>query len=342
MSDLRATERLIINQLIDHGIFTSTITPQTAGTTADAINALKRPVTQQRLNSYFKTLLGVVPDNYQENLLFLFSDKRLDAESVHVLLATIKAVINLPELQNTQSDRVVPTQTVISQVRSEVVSLDEKEIRRRITALFVDRFGLFTPDMPELGPSEQTEEVEDYWDISPDFNYVAQCLVNHLRAGESAQPATATQRVNRALLNHRYLSRSSKLWPDLLLHKEEIAAQWSQLDRFELECGDDYALLLDKTRQPSRAKPFVVAIAVAGSLGVGLPVDQLGIRIRSMIRQIFPDESVTVTLVKQALTDFGLVIEENGYVSPTPIASRFAMKTMLEQDAGAQSPEGEN
>lgn len=334
MSELRATERLIVNQLFDHGIFTSTITPQTTGTTVDAINALKRPVTQQRLNSYFKNLLGVVPDNYQENLLFLFGDKRLDAESVHILLATIKAVINLPELQNTQSDRVVPTQTIIRQVHSEVVALDEKEIRRQIVALFVDRFALFTPDMPELGPSDQTLEVEDYWDISPDFNYVDQCLVNHLQAGENAQPATAQQRVNRALLNRRYLSRQSKLWPELLLHKEAIAEQWAQLDRFELECGDNYALLLDKTRQPSRAKPFVVAIAVANSLGVGLPTDQLVPRIHLLIRQIFPDTNVVISQVKQAMKEYALVKEENGYVSPTPLTSRFVMKTMVEQDEG--------
>jgi len=332
MSNLRATERLIINQLMDHGIFTSTITPQTTGTTADAINALKRTVTQQRLNSYFKNLLGVVPDNYQENLLFLFGDKRLEPESVHVLLATIKAVINLPELQNAQSDRVVPTQTIIRQVHSEVVELDEKEIRRRITHLFVDRFALFVPDMPELGPSDQTQEVEDYWDISPDFNYVAQCLVNHLQAGESAQPTTPMQRVNRALLNKRYLSRDSKPWPELLVHKAEIAEQWAQLERFELECGDDYALLLDRTHQPSKAKPFVVAIAVARSLGVGLPIDKLVPRIHLIIRQIFPEEQVGISLVKQALTDNALITEENGYVSPTPIAKRFVMRTVLEQD----------
>lgn len=333
MSNLRATDRLIINQLFNNGVFTRTITPKTTGPMVDAINALKKPANQQRLNSYFKNLLGVVPDNYQENLLFLFGTQRLEPEAVHVLLATIKAVINLPELQNTQSDRVVATQTIIRQVHSEVVTLNEKEIRRQITALFVDRFALFVPDLPDLGPSEQTQTVEDYWDVSPDFNYFAQCLVNHLQAQTDTQPLTPVQRVNRALLTQRYLSRSSKLWPDLLVHKAEIAEQWAQLGRFDLECGDDYALLLDNTRQPSKAKPFVVAIAVANSLGVGIPSDMLTTRIHLLTRQIFPETDVSVSLVKQALTDNGLVKEENQYVSPTPIVSRFVMRTMVEQDA---------
>ncbi|AKP64450.1 hypothetical protein FC99_GL000251 [Levilactobacillus koreensis JCM 16448] len=327
MSDLHGPEQLIVNELLNHGIFTSTITPQTSRQMADAINALKRPQTQQRLNSFFKGLLGVVPDNYQENLLFLPGNQRLDADSVHVFLATLKAVINLPELQNQQSDRVVLTQTIVRQVHSEVVNLDEKEIRRRITALFVDRFGLFTPDMPEVSAVERTEEIDDYWDVSPDFNYVAACLVEHLQAATVDPEPTPLQRVNRALLTQRYVDRSSRVWLDLVTHKAEIAEQWAQLDRFDLECGDDYALLLDKSRKKSEAKPAVVAVAVARSLGVGLPTDTVTTRIHQIIHQLFPESTINVTLVKQALTEMALVRERDGYVSPTPIAHRFSMRT---------------
>jgi len=327
MSDLQANERLIVNQLFDQGIFGSRVTPQKSKATIDAINALKRPQFQIHLNKFFKDLLGMVPENYQETLLFLFGARRMDAETVHVLLATIKAVINLPELQNTQSDRVVLAQTIIRQVHSEVTALDEKEIRRQITDLFVERFGLFIPDMPELSPTEQSQEGDDYWDVSPDFNYFAQSLINYLQREHDSQALTPIQRVNRALLNKRYLSSSSPLWPDLLTHKAEIASQWDQLGRFVLDCGDGYAMLLDTRRKPSRAKPFVVAISVAKSLGVGLPITQLMGRIQLITRQIYPDHTISPSLVKEALLENDLVIMRDGYASPTPIAKRFAMRT---------------
>ncbi|MCH5464805.1 hypothetical protein [Levilactobacillus tujiorum] len=327
MSELYGTEQLIINELFDHSIFTSTVTEQTTRAKREAINALKRPATQQRLNAFLKDLVGMGPSNFQENLVFLPGKKWLSPETVHVLLATLKAVINLPELQNTQLDRVVAVKTVVRQVHSEVVDLDEKEIRRQIIDLFVQRLGLFVEDEPVMGPDNQAQEVEEYWDVSPDFNLIAQCLVTQLQGAQHLPDLTAIQRVNRALLNQRYLSASSRLWPDLLANKQKIADQWRQTNRFVLECGDDYALLLDSQRVPSTAKPFVIAVGVARSLGVGIPSDQLTKRIHQISEQVLPGYVINVSLVKEALHDNALARLQDGYVIATPLVHRFVMRT---------------
>ncbi|NLR10311.1 MULTISPECIES: hypothetical protein [Lactobacillaceae] len=329
MSTLYGTEQLILNELFDHSIFTSTITSKTTQARAEAINALKRPATQQRLNAFFRDLVGVIPSNFQENLVFLPGEKWLSPEAVHILLATLKAVINLPELQNTQLDRVVDVRTIVRQVHSEVVELDEKEIRRQIIALFVQRLGLFAADEPEAGPDgdDQAQEVEEYWDVSPDFNFIAQCLVNQLQETQQLPALTAVQRVNRALLNQRYLAASSRLWPDLVAHKAAIAEQWRQTNRFVLECGDDYALLLDERRTPSTAKPFVIAVGVARSLGVGIPADRLTARIHQIAEQVLPGYAINVSLVKEALHDNALARFQDGYIMATPLVHRFAMHT---------------
>jgi len=333
MSDLHGTEQLIVNELFDHGIFTSTITDHTTQATADAINALKRPATQQRLNAFLSNLVGVGPSNFQENLVFLPGEKWLAPDTVHVLLATLKAIINLPELQNTQLDRVVDVRTVVRQVHSEVVNLDEKEIRRQIIDLFVQQLGLFTEDEPETEQDDQAQEVEEYWDVSPDFNFIAQCLVDQLQVAHQLPELTATQRVNRALLNQRFLSASSRLWPDLIANKIIIADQWRQTNRFVLECGDDYALLLDERRTPSTAKPFVIAVGVARSLGVGIPEEQLSMRIHQVSEQVLPGYPINISLVKEALRDNALARVQDGYVMATPLVHRFAMHTADEGDA---------
>jgi len=333
MSDLHGTEQLIINELFDHSIFTSTITDRTTQVMADAINALKRPAAQQRINAFLDDLVGLAPTNFQENLVFLPGEKWLAPETVHVLLATLKAIINLPELQNTQLDRVVAVRTVVRQVHSEVVDLDEKEIRRQIIDLFVNRLGLFLEDEPEQGPDDQAQEVEEYWDVSSDFNFIAQCLVNQLQAAADVKELTSLQRINRALLNQRYVAASSRLWPELVAHKETIAAQWRQTNRFDLECGDDYALLLDRKRTPSTAKPFVIAVGVARSLGVGIPSDQLTTRIHKIAEQVLPEYPINVSLVKEALHDNALAREQDGYVIATPLVHRFVMRTADEGEA---------
>ncbi|WP_259681559.1 hypothetical protein [Lactiplantibacillus pentosus] len=72
MPELHHNERLIINQLLDQSLFTSTIQSGMTNRTKEAIQALKRPQVQQRVNTYLRDLVGVVPENYQENLVFLF------------------------------------------------------------------------------------------------------------------------------------------------------------------------------------------------------------------------------------------------------------------------------
>ena len=78
-----------------------TTTPLAAATQQSraAIAELKKPSVQQRIGNYFKNLLGLAPDNFQENLLLLAGTAKLNSAQVHVLLATVKTVINEPELQ---------------------------------------------------------------------------------------------------------------------------------------------------------------------------------------------------------------------------------------------------
>ncbi|WP_187346974.1 hypothetical protein [Lactiplantibacillus argentoratensis] len=75
MPELHQNERLIINQLIDQSVFTSTLQKNMTNRTKEAIHALKRPQVQQRVNMYLRDLVGVLPENYQENLVFLANYK---------------------------------------------------------------------------------------------------------------------------------------------------------------------------------------------------------------------------------------------------------------------------
>lgn len=342
---LSGPERLIINRLIDQNLFTSTHTAKTAQATAAAVMALKRTVVQQHVNGFLKDLVGTVPENYQESLVWLVGPLKEDSETVHVLLATLKAVINIPELQGNRTDRAVLAQTIVRQVHSEVPQLDEHEIHRLITDLFVDHFHLFVPDVPESTPADQDQEVAEYWDVDPEFNRFAQALVTSLTKREDTAPLTAVQRLNRALLINRYLSRatlSPQLWTTLQANRESIAQQWAELDRFDLECGDDYVLLLDKSRTPSRAKPTAVAINVARQIGVGMPEAKLNQKIKQVTAQLFPDYTLAPTPVKQALIEFCLVTIQHDFVSPTPLVSRFMVTTQAEEEqeyAGNPNPD---
>ncbi|GEO65713.1 hypothetical protein [Levilactobacillus spicheri] len=337
VTHLRGAERDIVNQLIDRNLFTSTLTAQTPKATVNAVKALKKTVVQQHVNHFLQELVGTIPENYQENLVWLVGPPKEDAETVHILLATLKAVINVPELQGNRADRSVLTQTIVRQVHSEVPQLDEREIHRRITQLFVDRFQLFTPDTPEYVPLDQDQEVIEYWNVDPDFNRIAQALVTRLATKAATPPLTRLQRLNRALLIKRSLSRattSPQLWQTLQEHRTELAQQWAELGRFDLECGDDYALLLDRTRTPSRAKPTVVAIAVARQIGeVGLPAAKLMAKIKQVTAVLFPDATISPTLVKQALAELGLVTVRDTFVVATPIAQRFLAKTTPEEES---------
>ncbi|MEE6716345.1 hypothetical protein [Schleiferilactobacillus harbinensis] len=334
MAKLQSSERLIINQLFDHSVFTSTVTPDMTHATVDAINALKRPAVQKKITSYLNDLVGMGPDNYQENLLFLLGPNQLDPDAVHVLLATLKTIINEPNLQTAEADRLVVAEKIVRQVRSEVINLGEKEIYRLITRLFVDRLGLLTPDQIDGPLPDQTEFVTEYWDVSPDFTAVAKCLVDALIAEQTPPQLTQSQQVNRELLLHRYMSPDTApvLWPVLVANKHAIAAQWTELQRFVLECGNDYALLLDSQRQQSAAMPYVAALAVANSLGVGIPAADLNGRIHQIAQQLYPHKDISVSDVKTALSDNALIQHQQNFISPTPLVQRFAVRTDDEGD----------
>lgn len=59
MANMTNLDRLIINELLDHGVFTTT--PLTAATQQSraAIAELKKPSVQQRIGNYFKNLLAL-------------------------------------------------------------------------------------------------------------------------------------------------------------------------------------------------------------------------------------------------------------------------------------------
>lgn len=329
MAKLHATERLIINQLFDHGVFTSSITAELTNTTTRAVQALKKPITQQRINKYLKDLIGIIPKNYQENLLLLISDDVLPAQTVHVLLATLKTIINLPELQGKESNHVVSTELVIKQVHSEVIELDEHEILKEITDLFVNRFALFTVDVPESNSTEDSDKINEYWDISPDFNFFAECIVDYLLSREKNPILNDIQRVNQALLTDNYIGakQSPELWATLVSNKDYISHQWSQLKRFYLECGDDYALLLDQSRRTISSKSFIAALLVAKSLINGLPEDQLKYRINEITKNNFPDVRISNVKIQKLLFEEKLIIKKNGFLIASPIIDRFQVKT---------------
>ena len=338
MVQIHQNERMIINTLFEQGVFTNGTTPKMPQRQIDAANASKKPLTQQRISSFLQELLGVIPTQYQGNFAFLFGADSLEPAAVHVLLATLKAVINLPELQNNLEDRAVATRTIIRQVHSEVVELSEWQIRGVISQLFVDQMGLFVAGVPEMvdPATSDPQEVDDYWIVDVNFNQVAQCLVDRLVNPSVASKLSLGQRVNQALLLRQFLSprTAPELWPFLREHQAEIAAQWAQLGRFELEMGQDYALLLDRQRQPSTAQPFILAIAVAQSLGAGIPVAALSSRINAVAARVLPHYQGGTTPVKQALLTNGLAQEHAGFVVPTILASRFAVTDQSASDPG--------
>lgn len=174
-------------------------------------------------------------------------------------------------------------------------------------------------------------EVAEYWDVSPDFNYVAQCLVDQLMPQLSddytTSQLTQIQQINRQLLVHRYVSRDQmpELWDTLKNNVEEIAARWAPLDRFYLEVGDHYALLVDQTRKPSGAQPFIVAIAVAKLLGAGVYENELNELIKKTVSQMSATANITTTQVKQALEDYDLAEYTGDLIIATPLIERFAV-----------------
>lgn len=331
MANLKNSDRLVINELLDTGIFASHAQRPSADRQR-AVDELKLPSTKRRLNSYLKGLIGTAPRNYQQNLLLMLGSQRMDTFSVHVLVATMKAVINEPSLQNGGDDRVIEVSRIVRQVASVVREADEREIVREINTLFVDRLGLFVPDAAP-GNSQTEGFINDFWDVNPSFTQVARCLVDEIKTQNNAPDGLELlQQVNRALLTHAYLSPESTphTWELLQAYREEIAAQWDELGRYRLECGQEYALLLDTRRHPSESRPYIVAMAVAHSLGVGIPEKDLTARIRQLTRQLFGDNPVQPSTVKDALFESHLAQRKDDYVIPTPIVRRY--KVTVEDD----------
>lgn len=334
MAELHQAERTIINTLLDRGLFTSSVTSETKRAQETAIEALKRPGIQKRINTYMRDMFGEAPQNFQENLLFLNGTQTLTAVETHVLLATCKAVINAPELQGVTADRVIACTTLTTMVNSEVTELDDKQVRRLISALFVDRFQLFSVDRPVMDTDDESAEVEEYWDVMLDFTNFVQCLVGWLRVDRTTEKLTAIQRVNANLLQYRYLDakRFPELWTILAANKVEIEASWHELQRFYLECGDDYAVLLDDYRRPSDSRPFYAAVRVARSLGSGLNEVDYNQRIKVIWQQLYPKATLNVTLVKDAVRDAALAYETDGFMVATPLAQRYAVQLDGESD----------
>ncbi|RXT58361.1 hypothetical protein [Lacticaseibacillus chiayiensis] len=325
MAKITKLDQLVINELLDHGVFTTTPLPAATQISRAAINELKKPSVQQRLSYYFKNMFGVSPQNFQENLFFMIGAENLSQVAVHVLLATVKTIINEPELQSNLEDRAIPTQKIVRQVHSEVTELDERDLLRMIDALFVKRFGLFTPDRLEEGAENVPAEIDDYWEIHPDFNEFAQNLVDYLTNEQTRPILNDVQKVNRFLLTEQFMSPKTtpRLWPVLVAHKEAIAEQWAQGGRFVLEVGDQYALLLDQQRQPSVAKPYLAALVVAHKLGAGVAADELTGLIKSVTVELFPGFTIQPSQVKAALLENDLMRDQDNYWVSTPIVARF-------------------
>lgn len=334
MIELHANERFIIERLLERGVFTSTVTSDMLKNEAEAIQTFKRPQTKKRITEYLYEVFGLVPNFYQDNLVFLPGFQYMGPDEVHVFLATLKTVINEPSLQFGDDARVVATQTVIRQVRSEVVDLSETMIFRLIRKLFVDRFKLFTPERLEGSTTDQDVVIEEYWSVNPDFTSFSQCVVDSLQTQQSAE-LNGRQQVIQALMERPFLSPKAtpKEWSLLMRYKKEVAESLQPLLRFELEVGAEYALLLDRKRQRINSKPYTVALAVARSLEIGIPEEQLNHRIHEVNQRLFNNSNeVAIGLVREALFDNGLAIIMGHNVVPTAIADRFAVQIREDEE----------
>ena len=86
------------------------------------------------------------------------------------------------------------------------------------------------------------------------------------------------------------------LWQVFRENKEIIEKDWHELQRYYLECGNDYALLLDDYRKPSKSRQFYVAVKVAQSLGAGLSRSEYHHRIKQIWYQLYPKPLVIFRL----------------------------------------------
>lgn len=96
MAKLTRPELYVINQLLDHDVFTGTKTLEMGSLALAARDAYQRPEGQRRINGWFNQMFGHTPLSFQDNWLWLDGPSRLTTREVTVLLATLKAVINTP------------------------------------------------------------------------------------------------------------------------------------------------------------------------------------------------------------------------------------------------------
>lgn len=323
--ELGSTEKLIINQLIDHEVFTSTPEPQTTNKKRQAIEAFKQAYKQRRVHDFFEELIGEQPFNYGNNLLLLMGSGNLTSAQKHVFLATLRAVISSPQMDGLDSDMVIDSQSIIQQVHSEVFELNETEIYAIINDLFVERFGLFTPDYPEGNEQSQSEIMDPFWDINPDFISITHEFIAYISHSSDEQQVSIRHEINRELLNRRFISpqTSGRLWRGVQENKEQLMSDWKPLERFRLECGDDYAILLDGQQKKSEAKPLIVAIAYANLLHNRILKTDLSAETRKVAKEIFPGRTINPSDVKKCLIDNALVLDKGDYYQRTPVASRF-------------------
>ncbi len=291
--------------------------------------ALRKTRTKERINRYLSDLLGVVPLEFQGNLLLLVGADSLDASAVHVLLATLRAVINQPNVEGSGDDWIIAVQSTLTQICSEVTELSPREALQIVRRLFVDRWHLLTPEVlaepdPEMGP-----DAAAFWSVDADFTNIARCMVDAISRGTSDTEVTSLQRLNRELLTRRYLSaaQNPELWALLKENKGAVAETWSVLHRLTLEVGDGYALLLDEQRQISQSKPYLIALSVAKDLGVGVPADQLSALIKTKQAELFPDDKSSQAYnVREAMKEFDLANFRGDNVVPTALMVRFDVK----------------
>lgn len=334
MAKLTKAERAVIAQLLTHGVFTATKTPDMKAGAIAARDAYQKPEGQRRINGWFRQVFGAIPQSFQDNWVWLMGPDQLSSDAIAVLLATLKAVINTPAAQGVEADRVIEARPVIASVQTAVPNLSDKQVGKIIEELLVKRFQLLVPDNPvDQNDSSGSSVVQEYWDVSVDFVAVAQLLVQAMQASlkHATQSATPAQQVSAYLLKHRYMDASvGELWSVLQQQKSQIAAAWQPLQRFYLEVGDDYAVLLDASRRQLASRQYFIALAVARSLTSGLPEAQLGSRIKQIARQLYPEANINPAYVKDELRDNALAWLDHGTWVATPVALRFAIT--LEDD----------
>ncbi|MCH4164405.1 MAG: hypothetical protein LKF37_06420 [Lentilactobacillus diolivorans] len=326
MIELDNTDRYIVNQLIDRELFTAIPGPKATKLQINAVHTFQNGYKQRRVANFFQTLIGTSPLNFGNNLVLMIGPNELDDQVKHVLLATLKVIISSPQMDGLESDMVIDSPSVIHQVQSEVTELDEQRIYEIIDGIFVKRFGLLTPDYPEGSVTTvQTEIMDPFWDIDPSFISITHEFIHYLTHQSDMESLTTIQQLNRILLQQRFFTprQRPKLWAWLIENKVQLSKDWQPLNRFRLEVGNDYAVLLDSQQHKREAKPFIVAIALANKMGATLAKTAFPKQVRQVAKDLFPGRTINASDVKKGLLENALVLDKGDYFERTPVAKRF-------------------